>query len=68
MFDAKTHLSELVRNVQKGEVYTLTNRNQEVAILISVEEYQRTSTKSSYDSLRKIFKNKIFENLIFKNA
>ncbi len=62
MFDAKTHLPELVRNVQKGETYMLTNRNQEVAILISVSEYNRTSKEVSYDALRKIFKNNIFKN------
>ena len=62
MFDAKTHLPELVRNVQKGETYMLTNRNQEVAILISVSEYNRTSKEVSYDALRKIFKKNIFKN------
>jgi prevent-host-death family protein len=62
MFDAKTHLPELVRNVQKGETYMLTNRNQEVAILISVSEYNRTSKEVSYDALRNIFKKNIFKN------
>lgn len=62
MFDAKTHLPELVRNVQKGETYMLTNRNQEVAILISVSEYNRTSKKISYDFLKDIFKKSIFKN------
>ncbi len=27
MFEAKTHLPEVIRNVQKGETYMLTNRN-----------------------------------------
>jgi prevent-host-death family protein len=56
MFEAKTHLPEVIRNVQKGEKYMLTNRNQEVAIIMSVSEYYRSSKESSYSKIKSIFK------------
>ena len=56
MFDAKTHLPEVIRNVQKGETYMLTNRNQEVAIIMSVSNYYRSSKESSYEKIKDIFK------------
>ena len=56
MFDAKTHLPEVIRNVQKGETYMLTNRNQEVAIIMSVSNYYRSSKESSYAKIKDIFK------------
>lgn len=56
MFEAKTHLPEVIRNVQKGETYMLTNRNQDVAIIMSVSEYYRSSKESSYSKIKAIFK------------
>ena len=56
MFEAKTHLPEVIRNVQKGETYMLTNRNQEVAIIMSVSDYYRGSKESSYSKIKSIFK------------
>jgi len=62
MFEAKTHLPEVVRNVQKGETYMLTNRNQEVAIIMSVSEYYRSSKESSYSKIKAIFQTNAFGN------
>ena len=56
MFEAKTHLPEVIRNVQNGETYMLKNRNQEVAIIMSVSEYYRSSKESSYAKIKSIFK------------
>ncbi len=60
MFEAKTHLPEVVRNVQKGERYILTNRNHEVAVIMSIEDYNKNIGSFSYDKLRKIFKENPF--------
>jgi len=60
MFEAKTHLPEVIRNVQKGETYMLTNRNQEVAIIMSVSEYYRSSKESSYAKIKTIFQTNAF--------
>jgi prevent-host-death family protein len=62
MFDAKTHLPEVIRNVQKGETYMLTNRNQEVAIIMSVSNYYRSSKESSYTKIKDIFKTNTLGN------
>jgi antitoxin (DNA-binding transcriptional repressor) of toxin-antitoxin stability system len=56
MFEAKTHLPEVIRNIQKGETYMLKNRNQEVAIIMPVSEYYRSSKEFSYEKIRSIFK------------
>ena len=63
MFEAKTHLPEVIRNVQKGEKYILTNRNQEVAVIMSIEDYNKSKVPFSYDKLRSIFKSKPFESV-----
>ncbi len=39
MFEAKTHLPEIIRNVQNGQEFCLTNRNKAVAFIIPVEHY-----------------------------
>ena len=62
MFEAKTHLPEVIRNVQKGETYMLTNRNQEVAIIMSVSYYYRGSKESSYAKIKDIFKTNALGN------
>jgi len=56
MFEAKTHLPELVRKVQKGEKYILTNRSQEVAVIISIDDYYK-SLNSPMERLKSVFKN-----------
>lgn len=60
MFEAKTHLPEVIRNVRKGEKYILTNRNQEVAVIMSIEDYNKSKVPFSYDKLRSIFKSNPF--------
>jgi hypothetical protein len=40
----------------------LTNRNQEVAIIMSVSEYYRSSKESSYAKIKAIFKTNTLGN------
>lgn len=63
MFKAKTHLPELIRNVQKGEKYILTNRNQEVAVIMSIEDYNKAFSSSQYEKLRTIFNSNPFQSI-----
>lgn len=63
MFKAKTHLPEVIRNVQKGEKYILTNRNQEVAVIMSIEDYNKTVRSFQYEKLRAIFKSSPFHSI-----
>ncbi len=55
MFEAKTHLPEVIRRVQKGERYILTNRKQEVAVIMSMGDYYK-GLGSPTDRLRAVFK------------
>ncbi len=56
MFKAKTHLPEVIRNVQKGQKYIVTNRNQEVAVIMSIEDYKKNFNQFPYEKLKDIFK------------
>lgn len=62
MFEAKTHLTKLIKDVQKGQTYVLTNRSQEVAVIMSIQDYNRTFKSLPFDRLREIFKSKPFES------
>jgi len=42
MFKTKTHLPELIKDVEKGEELCITNRGREVAFIISVDKYYRS--------------------------
>lgn len=55
MFKAKTHLPEIIRNVQKGQVYVLTNRSREVAVIMSIEEYKKNFKPFDYNRLKNVF-------------
>lgn len=52
MFDAKTHLTALIKDVKTGEEICLTSRDKEVAFIISVEEYRDFK---NYQSLKQLF-------------
>jgi prevent-host-death family protein len=60
MFKAKTHLPEVIRNVQKGQQYIVTNRNQEVAVIMSIQDYKKSFNKFPYEKLKDIFKSNPF--------
>ena len=45
MFKTKTHLPELIKDVENGEELCITNRGKEVAFIIPVEKYYRIKTK-----------------------
>ncbi len=63
MFEAKTHLPEVIRNVQKGQKYILTNRNQEVAIIMSIQDYNKSFKSFPYEKLKNIFKSNPFKSV-----
>ena len=56
MFEAKTHLPEIVERVQHGEVICLTKRNQEVAFIIPVKTYYQAKNKTLFDDLARLKK------------
>lgn len=63
MFEAKTHLPEVIRNVQSGEKYILTHRKHEVAIIMSIKDYNKSVGHFSYQKLKSIIKSKPFQSV-----
>ena len=47
-FDAKTHLSRLLREVAGGKVVTITKRGKPVAVIVSYEEYVQSKRVGGY--------------------
>ena len=58
-YDAKTKLPEILRRVESGEAFTITNRGKPVADLIPSRAKDRVKVKSAIDNLLKMKKHKI---------
>jgi len=56
MFEAKTHLPEIIRAVQSGQEVCLTNRHKEVAFIIPVELYYHKKHEAVFNRLNKLKK------------
>ena len=56
MFKTKTHLPELIRQVQKGQQTCLTNRSQEVAIIVPIRALQQRKKSSIFKELKDLLK------------
>ena len=50
-YDAKTKLPEILRRVESGEVFTITNRGEPIADLIPSRNNQREKAKSAVASI-----------------
>lgn len=55
-FDAKARLSELLREVQRGQRYTITLRGRPVADLVPCEHAGREDARASIEAMRGIRK------------
>ena len=58
MFKTKTHLPELIKEVEKGEELCITNRGREVAFIIPVDKYYKNKFQQitqQFMELRKQF-------------
>ena len=56
MYEAKTHLQEIIKNVQNGQEICLTNRNKEVAFIIPVELYYHKKHEAIMNQWRELKK------------
>jgi prevent-host-death family protein len=54
LFDAKTHLSELVERVASGEEITITKRGAAVARLVPVKEQPRHDPREAAARIREL--------------
>lgn len=55
-YEVKTRLSEILRRVQAGESFTITNRGKPVADLMPSKVASRQKTAAAIDAIRKIRK------------
>jgi len=55
-YDAKTKLPEILRRVEAGETFTITNRGKAVADLIPSKASSREKAKQAIDNLLKMAK------------
>lgn len=55
-FEAKTHFSELLKKVEKGEQITITRRGKPIAILCHVDQHQSIDSHSAFERLRQLRK------------
>ncbi len=63
-YDAKTKLPEILRRVEAGETFTITNRGKAVADLIPSKSSSREKTKHAIDNLLKMTKATVSDDVL----
>ena len=58
-YDAKTKLPEILRRVEAGEAFTITNRGKPVADLVPSRSSDRLKTESAIQNILKAKKHKV---------
>lgn len=53
-FQAKTHFSEILKRVQAGEEFCVTNHGKIVAIILGVDEAYKNKAKSAFTRLQQL--------------
>lgn len=61
-YDAKTKLPEILRRVESGETFTITNRGKAIADLIPSKERGRERARVAIDSILKMKKRPITDD------
>lgn len=51
MFETKTHLTKLIKEVESGEELCITNRGKKVAFIVPVEKYYKVKFKNVFQKL-----------------
>ena len=63
-YDAKTKLPEILRRVESGETFTITNRGKPVADLIPSRSGERVKTEAAISNILKLKKHKISDQAL----
>ncbi len=63
-YDAKTKLPELLRRVESGETFTITNHGRAIADLIPSNAKDRAKAKSAVTNLLKMKKNPVSDEAL----
>ena len=58
-YDAKTRLPEILRRVESGESFTITNRGKPVADVIPSESQKRSKAESAIDNILEAKKHRL---------
>ena len=66
-FEAKTHLSELLDRVEKGEEITITRHGLPVAKLLPIDHWDRVAVRGAIDELRRLRKGTRLRGLKIKD-
>ncbi len=56
MFKTKTHLTDLIKQVESGEEICITNRGREVAFIIPVSKYYNDNSRNIFKELSELKK------------
>jgi len=65
-YDAKTKLPEILRRVESGESFTITNRGKPVADLIPSRSNDRLKAQSAIQNILKAKKHKVSDSLFYE--
>jgi len=63
-YDAKTKLSEILRRVETGEAFTITNRGKPVADLVPSRAAGHLKTKAAIRNILKAKKHKVSDKFL----
>jgi len=63
-YDAKTRLPEILRRVEAGESFTITNRGRPVAELVPSQSRERARTRAAIEALLKAKKHRISDKVL----
>ena len=63
-YDAKTKLPEILRRVEAGETFTITNRGRAIADLIPSKSSRREKARQAIDNLLKMSKRTVSDDLL----
>ena len=63
-YDAKTKLPEILRRVEAGETFTITNRGKAIADLIPSKSSSREKAKQAIDNLLKMAKKTVPDDVL----
>ena len=63
-YDAKTKLPEILRRVEAGEAFTITNRGKPIADLVPSRVSRRQKSEKAMGNLLKTRKHRVSDNLL----
>ena len=63
-YDAKTKLPEILRRVEAGEAFTITNRGKPIADIVPSKACSRQKTQAAINNILKTTKQKVSDDVL----